>query len=137
MGIFNIFGKRDVATELTKSSPYKLTTEWVPYRLYANKNSSALLIIKIKNLTPEVLMTSVAAELPKNLAFEQMGLSKEREARLGDLGPNEEKEIRMEVFSGLTSDAGEYTIGLTAMAHYRDYGHILNAVKKRVLIEVV
>lgn len=137
MGIFNLFGKKDVGEEITKNSPYKLATAWVPYRLYSKKNSTATLVVRVKNMTKEVLLTSVVAELPRQLAFEQMGLSKEREVRLGELHPDEEREVRMDVFSGVSTDTGQYTLGLTAMAHYRDYGHILNAVKKRVSIEVV
>jgi uncharacterized membrane protein len=136
MGIFNLFGKKDVGAELTKNSPYKLSTAWIPYRLYAKRNSTATLVVKVKNMTKEVLLTSLVAELPGQLAFEQMGLSKQREVRVGELQPDEEREVRMDVFSGLNTDQGQYTMGLTAMAHYRDYGHILNAVKKRVSIEV-
>ncbi|MCW6159986.1 MAG: hypothetical protein LVQ95_02790 [Candidatus Micrarchaeales archaeon] len=137
MGIFNIFGKKDVASDLAKPAPFRISTEWIPYRLYARKKSSAMLVIRLKNATQEVLLTSVVAELPKNLGFDTINVAKEREARLGDVAPGEEKELRFEVFSGLNSDAGEYTLNLTAIAHYRDYGHVINAVKKRVTVEVV
>ncbi|MCL5430609.1 MAG: hypothetical protein M1504_04020 [Candidatus Marsarchaeota archaeon] len=138
MGIFsNLFGKKNVAAELTKNSPFIVSTEWIPYKLYAKKKSSSTLYVKIRNITKEPLLTSVVAQLPSQLGFEGIGLSKEREVRVGELAPNEEKEVKMEVFSGLNSDAGEYTLSLTAMAHYRDYGHILNAVKKKVTVDVV
>lgn len=137
MGIFNIFGKKDVASDLAKPSPYKLSTEWIPYKLYSHKKSSAMLIIRLKNQTQEVLLTSVVAELPKTLGFDVINVAKEREARLGNVAPGDEKELRFEVFSGLNSDPGEYTLNLTAIAHYRDYGHVINAVKKRVTVEVV
>ena len=137
MGIFNLFGKKDVATDLTKQSPFKLSTEWIPYKLYANRKSNAMLVVRIKNLTQEVLLTSVVAEVPKQLAFGTVGLSKEQENRLGEVAPGEEKEVRFDVYSSLNSDPGEYTLNLTAIAHYRDYGHVINAVKKRVTIDVV
>ena len=137
MGIFNLFGKKDVSTELTKGAPYRLATELVPYKLYAKRKSSSTLKIRLRNLTNEVLLTSVAAELPKPLAFEATGLTKQREVRIGDLAPNEEKEVQFEVFTTPGSDPGDYTLSLTAMAHYRDYGRIINAVRKRVMIGVV
>ncbi len=96
-----------------------------------------MLMIKLKNMTNEILLTSVVAELPKQLAFEQMGLAKERELRLGEVAPNEEKEVRFDIFNTMNTDPGEYTLNLTAIAHYRDYGHVINAVKKRVTLEVV
>jgi uncharacterized membrane protein len=136
-GIFNIFGKRDVSTDLTKNSPYKLSTELVPYKLYANKSSTASLMVRVKNVTNEILMTSVVAELPSQLGFDELGMSKQREIRLGELAPNEEKEVRFDVFSGVSSDPGEYTMMLTAIAHYRDYGHVINAVKKRTALNVI
>lgn len=136
MGIFNIFGKRDATSELTRASPFRLATEWSPYAIYANRNNSTTLYIRLKNLTSETLLTSVVLELPNNLAFDNMGMAKEREIRLGDLGGDEEKEVKVEVFGGMKSDPGEYTVTLTAIAHYRDYGHVLNAVKKRTSLRV-
>ena len=137
VGIFNIFGKRDVSTDLTKNSPFRIATELVPYRLYANKSSTASLIVKIENVTNEILLTSVVAELPNQLGFDEVGVAKQREIRVGELAPHEEKEVRFEIFGGLNADVGEYTMLLTAIAHYRDYGHVINAVKKRTTINVV
>ena len=137
MAIFNLFGKKDAGSELTKSSPYRLFTEWVPYRLYANRNNTCTLNVKIKNLTKEILLTSMVVELPQPLAFDQTGISKQREVRVGEMAPAEEKEIGLDVYGNVNSDPGEYTINLTAIAHYRDYGHIINAVKKRTSLEVV
>jgi uncharacterized membrane protein len=96
-----------------------------------------MLIVRVKNMTQEVLLTSVVAELPKQLGFGAVALTKEQEMRLGEVAPDEEKEVRFDVYSTLNSDPGEYTLNLTAIAHYRDYGHVINAVKKRVTVEVV
>ncbi len=137
MGIFNIFGKKDAGSELAKPSPFRVFTEWTPYSLYANRNNSATLNIRLKNLTSEMLLTSIVVELPQNLAFDTMGVSKQREVRVGELAGGEEKDIGVEVFGSLKSDPGEYTVTLTAIAHYRDYGHVLNAVKKRTNLRVV
>ncbi|HVC58577.1 MAG TPA: hypothetical protein VND15_03830 [Candidatus Acidoferrales bacterium] len=137
MGLFSIFGKKDVNDDITKAVPFRMTSELVPYKLYSNKSSSAMLMVKVKNLTHEVLLTSVVAELPINISFDEMGMSKQREIRIGELAPQEEKQVRFDVHSGLKSEKGEYTMTLTAIVHYRDYGHVLNAVKKRATINVV
>lgn len=137
MSIFNIFGKKDVGSTLVNSAPYKLSTEWVPYKLYANRQNSTSLVVKLKNLSGEILLTSVVAELPKNLGFDEMRVSKQRELRIGKMAPSEEKEVRFDVFSDLSSDVGDYTVTVTAIAHYLDYGHVINAVKKRTTISVV
>lgn len=137
MGIFNIFGKKDAASDITRGPPFGLSTELVPYRLYAKKSSSATLMIKVKNLTKEMLLTSVVAEVPSQLGFDEMMMAKQRELRLGELQPSEEKELKFTIYSGLGSEAGEYTLTLTTIAHYRDYGHVLNAVKKRVTVDLV
>jgi uncharacterized membrane protein len=137
VGIFNIFGKRDASNDLMKNQPFRLSTELVPYKLYANKSSSASLMVKVKNMTNEVVLTSVVAELPSQLGFDEVGVSKQREIRVGEIAPHDEKEVRFDVFGSVTSDPGEYTIILTAIAHYRDYGHVINAVKKRSTLNVV
>jgi len=137
MGIFNLFGKKDASEDLIKGMPYRISTEWVPYKLYASRKSSSTLVIRVKNMTKEVLLTSVVIELPKQLAFDNISIEKEKELRLGELAPDEEREIRTEVMTTLSSDPGEYTLSLTAIAHYRDYGHVINEVKRRVAVEVV
>jgi uncharacterized membrane protein len=137
MALFNIFGKKDVSSELTRNFPYRLFTEWIPYKLYSNKNNSCTLNVKIKNLTKETLLTSIVAELPDPLGFDQTGISKQREVRIGEVAPGDEREVGIEVFGNVNSDPGEYTVTLTAIAHYRDYGHIINAVKKRTSLQVV
>jgi uncharacterized membrane protein len=137
MGILNIFGKKDSAKEITKGPPYSVSTELVPYKLYAKKNSSASLSIKLRNLTKDVLLTSVVVESPGKIGFDEMLVSKQRELRIGDMQPGEDKEVRLSVYGGPGSDAGEYTLTLTAIAHYRDYAHVLNAVKKRVVVDIV
>ncbi len=136
MGLFNLFGKKDVS-ELVNNSPFRLATVWVPYTLQSNRNSSCALNVKIKNVTQEPLLTSIVVELPQTLGFEKNVFTKEREVRIGELMPGEEKEVNVEVFGGMKSDPGEYTVMITAMAHYRDYGHVINAVKKRTLLKVV
>ncbi|MGC8586058.1 MAG: hypothetical protein ACP5K5_00745 [Candidatus Micrarchaeia archaeon] len=137
MKIFNIFGKKDVTSDLTTVPPYKLSTEMVPYRLYANRSNSATMVVKLENNTNEVLLTSLVAELPPSLGFDEMGVSKQKEVRVGEIPPHEVKEIRLDIYGNMSSDPGEYTVALTAIAHYRDYGHVLNAVKKRTIVNVV
>ncbi|MCL4373477.1 MAG: hypothetical protein M1360_01985 [Candidatus Marsarchaeota archaeon] len=137
MKIFNIFGKKDAASDLTAMLPYKLSVEMVPYRIYANRNSSATMMVRLQNNTGEILLTSLVAELPQQLGFDELGVSKQKEVRVGEIAPHEEKEIKLDIYGGLNSDPGEYTVSLTAIAHYRDYGHVLNAVKKRTVVNVV
>ncbi|MGD0728480.1 MAG: hypothetical protein ABR981_00170 [Candidatus Micrarchaeaceae archaeon] len=137
MGILNIFGKKDATSDIAKGPPYSVVTELVPYKLYAKKNSSATLRIKVRNLTKEVLLTSLVGEVPNHLGFDEMIMSKQREIRVGEMQPNEEKELKMNLYTSLGSEKGEYTMTLTTIAHYRDYGHVLNALKKRIAIELV
>jgi len=134
--IFDLFGKKNAAEELGKELPYRISTEFVPYRLYANKRNSVLMFIKIKNLTSEPTLSSVIVEVPKGISLDETGLSKEKELRLGVLAPNEERQTKVEIFGDAGTDKGEYTLSLTAFVHYRDYGHVLNAVKKKTLLEV-
>lgn len=137
MGIFDIFGKKDAVSDITKGSPYLVSTELVPYRLYGRKNSSSTLIVRVRNVTKDILLTSVVGELPAKLGFDEMALARQRELRIGELQPNEQKEVKLNLYGNVGTDPGEYTLRLTTIAHYRDYSHVLNAVKKNVSISVV
>ncbi len=137
MGILNIFGKRDAASDITKGTPFSISTELNPYRLQAKKSSSATLRIKVRNVTKDVLLTSVVAKTPLKIGFDNMLMQREKEVRIGDLQPEELKEISFDLYSGNASDPGEYTLILTTFAHYRDYAHVLNYVKKDIAVSVV
>ena len=137
MKILDLFGKKDAATEVGRALPYRVSTEFVPYRLYANRKGSALLLMRLKNLTSEPVMSSIVVQVPKGLSLDDTGLSAAKEVRLGTLAPGEEKESRVEVHGDSGTDKGEYTLSITAFIHYRDYGHVLNAMKKKTVLEVV
>lgn len=137
MGILDIFGKKDATKEVANGPPYSVSTELVPYRLYAKKSSSATLRIRVKNLTKDVLLTSLVAQVPNQLGFDDMIMSKQKEIKIGDMQPQEEKELKFSIYTSLGSDAGEYTMTLTTISHYRDYGHVLNEVTKRVSVSLV
>ncbi|MCL4404821.1 MAG: hypothetical protein M1544_00425 [Candidatus Marsarchaeota archaeon] len=137
MAIFNIFGKKDAASDLTKAIPYRISTELVPYKLYSDRKSQVSLFLKVKNATKEVLLTSVVLELPSQLGFDDMGMQKQKELRLGEVKPGEEREARLDIHNTMNADPGEYTIAITTISHYRDYGHVLNAVKKKTTVNVV
>src|ERR1700677_4308443 len=123
MGIFDIFGKKDANKDLTTGSPFLISTELVPYKLYGRRNSSAMLLVKVRNVTKDIVLTSVVAELPQKLGFDEMVLARQREIRVGELQPNEDKEVKFNIYGNVGSDAGDYTLRLTTIAHYRDYSH--------------
>jgi len=135
--LLGIFGKRDVGEELVRKVPYAMKLSFHPYRLNANKMESVLLIVELKNLKEEVLLTSVIVQLPKNLGFDQTALSNAREIRLGELKPGEEKVVKIEVWGNPRTDSAEYPIDVTAICHYRNYGYMLNAEKKGITLRAV
>jgi hypothetical protein len=137
MGLLDLFGKRDVSSQLGARFPYAFKTEFVPYRLRSRERSSSTLMVKLKNLTGEPVMGSVVVSVPKQLSVDSIGLSKEKEVKLGTFAANEEKEARIDIYSDVGTERGEYTITVTSFVHYRDYAHILNSMRKRTVIEAV
>jgi uncharacterized membrane protein len=137
MGIFDLFGKKDITTDLGKQMPYNINTGFVPFKLKANTRSASTLSVNLKNMTNEPVMSSVVVQVPERVSLDGTGTAREKEVRLGMLAPNEAKEARIEVFSNSGTDKGEYTVTITAFIHYRDYGHVLNAMKKRAVVEAV
>ncbi len=136
MGLFNLFGKKDAAGS-GNATPYSIATELIPYKLYAKKNSTATLEVKLTNLTKDVLLTSLTIEAPAKIGFDEMVVSRQKDIKVGEMQPSENKEVKLNLFSSMASDPGDYTLQITATAHYRDYGHVLNMVKKRITISVV
>jgi uncharacterized membrane protein len=63
-------------------------------------------------------------------------LSKEKEIRIGVIAPNEEKEVSCEIWSSNITEKGEYTITISAFAHYLNYAYVITGVKKRALLRV-
>jgi hypothetical protein len=137
MGIMNLFGKKDSASEITKGPPYSVSTELVPYKLHAKMSSNALLVVKVRNLTKDVLLTSVVAKVPGKLGFDEMVMQKEKEVRVGDMQPGETKETEFKIYSSVGSEVGDYTLALTTFAHYRDYAHVLNSIRKDVTVSLI
>jgi len=137
MGILDVFGKKHVGKALTAHIPYAIKLRFVPFRLAAHRSESVDLVVGLKNLTEESLLTSVIVEVPKGLGFDQTGLSTAREIRLGYLGPKENKELVVPVFGSTRTDGGEYPVTVAAYCHYRDYAHVLNSEKKKIELRVV
>jgi len=135
--LFDIFGKKDVGEELVKKVPYSMKLSFHPYRLSANKMECVLLIIDLKNLKEEVLLTSVVVKLPKNLGFDQTALSNMREIRLGEIKPGEEKVVKVDIWGNPRTDPEDYPLEVTAICHYRNYGYMLNAEKKDIVLRAV
>lgn len=137
MGLFDLFGKKNVSSELGERFPYTMKTEFVPYKLKSRERSSSTLMVTLKNITGEPVMGSVVVSVPRQISLDQTGLSKEKEVRLGTMAPDEQKVASIDLYSDVGTDRGEYTVTVTSFVHYRDYGHILNSMRKRAVVEAV
>ncbi len=136
MAIFGIFHKKE-PEKGARALPYLLVTEWEPYRLYSDRKSSTNLHIRLKNTSGDPLLSSIVVKLPSQLGFDEIALAREKEIKIGELAPNEEKEFYLPVYKSASADRGEYTVTLTAIAHYRTYDHVINAIRKQSTIEIV
>lgn len=137
MGILDIFGKKEVAGDLGKKIPYMISTSFTPYRLKSKEQSSTTLSLSLKNMTGEPVMSSIVVELPRQLSFDRVGMAKQKELRFGTMIENETKMGSVEVFGNVGTDKGSYTLTITAFIHYRDYGHVINEMRKRLTLDVV
>jgi len=137
VGIFDIFGKKDVREGIVKGPPFSLRAHFSPIRMSLKEGVVDLRIV-LKNLSGENVMASVVIEVPKGLGFDPTGLSNTREIRLGYLRDKEERELLVPIHgSTVKTSPGDYALSITAYAHYRDYAHILNSVKKTVSLRVI
>jgi len=137
MGILeNLMGKSDEQT-VAPGFPFKLSTNLRPVRLAAKKDNCLELLVAIKNLSDKPYIASASLELPKSLGFENLGITKIKEIRMGELDIGKEKTISFSVCASFQTAPGVYSAVLTLNQHYKDYAHVLNYAKKNVEIRVV
>lgn len=134
MGIFDLFGKKEVSAQDTY---FTIHSELHPYRLYAHKNDYAELEISLTNVFNRELLTSLVITVPKGLGFEQSTLSNQKEIRIGMLKAGEEKHFKIPLWATQRTDKGDYLIKIFGIAHYHDYGYVLNESRKVLHLRVV
>ena len=117
--------------------PFNISTSLRPVRLNARKESALELLVSVKNVTDSPVMTSVSAEVPKSLGFENLGITKIKEIRIGELMAHKEKTVSFSLCSTSQTLPGTYSVLLSVNHHYRDYSHVQNYAKKQVEIRAV
>ncbi|MCX8198309.1 MAG: hypothetical protein N3F07_03930 [Candidatus Micrarchaeota archaeon] len=136
MGFFDsILGKKEEPSR--PGLPFNITTSLRPMRLSARKESSLELLVSVKNVSEKPIMVSASCEIPRFLGFENVGMAKIKEIRMGELQPGHEKTLSFSICSNSQTPPGTYSAVLTVNHHYRDYSHILNYAKKTVEIRAV
>ena len=117
--------------------PFNISTALRPVRLAARKESCIELLVSIKNASGSAFMASVSAEVPRFLGFENVGMTKIKEIRIGELPGKKEKTVSFSICSNSQTAPGTYSVLLTVNQHYRDYSHVQNYAKKTVEIRAV
>jgi uncharacterized membrane protein len=130
MGLFELFGKKSVVGPAV----YSLSCSVHPFRLAAHKNEAVDLEVDLQNAADKELLTSVVVEVQKPLALDSTGLTNQRELRLGPLQPGERKQLKIALYSNPRVAPGAYDVAVFAIEHYRDYGHVINEVKKTLSV---
>ncbi|MFH1306745.1 MAG: hypothetical protein ABIH83_03790 [Candidatus Micrarchaeota archaeon] len=121
----------------SRAVPFTLSTSFRPVRLRARSENSCELVINLKNISNSDHICSVVVEIPKSLGFDQMGLHKTKELRLGNLEAGKGRTLSVNISANNQTPSGTYRIFTTANSHYRDYTHLLNSVRKSVELRVV
>lgn len=136
MGLFDLFGKKDVSS-VAKKVPYEIKTSLNPIRLSAHKIDRCDLEIKIKNISDETVLCSVVVEVGNGLAMDQTGIHKTKEIRIGYLSKGDEYTVIVPIWSNVMTNPGSIPVKINAYVHYRTYSYILNGVKKEISLRVV
>ncbi|MFH1106416.1 MAG: hypothetical protein V1787_00820 [Candidatus Micrarchaeota archaeon] len=129
MGIFELFGKKKFDAG---GAIFVLDLELHPMRLAAHKNDYVDLEINLQNACEADVLSSVVITLPKELGFEQSALSHQKEIRLSTLRPREVRHLKVQVYGTQRTEPKNYAIHVYAIAHYRDYGYVLNELRKKI-----
>lgn len=134
MAIFELFGKKPAPI---LSNPFDLQFSFHPLRISAHKPDYIELTVVLKNASHEERLSSLTITVPHGLGFEQTGLSQEREIRLNYLKPGEEKRFKINIYSSQRTRPGDYDVKMYAASHYRNYGYVVNELKKGFSLRVV
>ncbi len=117
--------------------PFTVSTKFNPMRLKARTENSADLILEVSNKSESAQLCSVVVEVPKAIGFDNVGLSKRKELRLGALEGGASKRMAVTLTANSQTPPGAYTLAVTVYSHYRDYAHVLNSAAKSVELRVV
>ena len=131
----NLMGKKEEPARAGLA--FNISTALRPVRLAAKKDCCLELLVTIKNVTGSPVMTSVSVEIPKALGFENLGITKIKEIRMGEVPPQKEKTVSFSLCSSFQTAPGVYSVMLTVNHHYKDYQHVLNYAKKSVEVRAV
>lgn len=132
MGLFDLFGKK----QADPRAPFTLRAELHPYRIPANTADYVDLEITVGNNTSDEVLSSVVISVPKGIGFEQSAISQQRELRLGYLLPSEQKALKVRLYGTNRTNKGQYPVQIYTIAHYKDYGHVLNEARRVIQLRV-
>jgi hypothetical protein len=136
MGILdNLMGKKEEPARA--GLPFNVSTSLRPVRLNARKENCLELLVTVANASELPIMMSLNVEVPKSLGFENLGITKIKEIRIGELPAQKEKTVSFSLCANSQTPAGVYSALLTVSQHYRDYSHVQNYAKKSVEVRVV
>jgi uncharacterized membrane protein len=137
MGIFDNISAALASSGAKGGFPLKITFAFRPVRLASRRDDSVELLLTIENVGEKPALASVSIVSPKGLAFESMGLGREKELRLGSLEVGDRKTLSVPIHGSSRTPPGNYRVEIDVCHHYRDYGHVISTVKKIAELRVV
>jgi hypothetical protein len=117
--------------------PFNVATSLRPVRLNARKENCLELLVTITNASDKSFLASASLEVPRALGFENVGMAKIKEIRMGELPAQKGKTVSFSICANSQTPAGTYSALLTVSQHYRDYSHVLNYARKTVEVRAV
>ncbi|MBU1198104.1 hypothetical protein KJ765_06380 [Candidatus Micrarchaeota archaeon] len=133
MAAFSLFGKKAISMT---GAMYRLDYEVHPMKLRPHHADYLNLEIEIQNVLDKELLTSIVIVIPKQLGLDPSALSHEKEIRLGLVASQETKFLKIPIYTTQRTKSGRYPVHLYAISHYRDYGYVLNEMKRQIDIRV-
>jgi hypothetical protein len=133
MAFIDLFGKKQV---VASKGDYEINFELHPFRLVAGKNNSIDMKINVINTSGRSLLTAIVLKTQKTLGFDQSAISQEREIRIGEMLPEEVKNLTIPLYGTQRTVKGNYRVLVYVISHYRNYSYVLNEIRIEVPIRV-
>jgi len=114
-----------------------IKAEISPLRIVFGKDKSVELMLRITNNSEKTRLISCDLVLGDNLAFDKSGRQNAIVKRFGELKPNEQKMLYLDVFPRMSANKGIEPIIISAMEHFNnDYDYVLSKKTKELSLRI-
>ncbi len=115
----------------------QVTSDVFPFRVSMKSKDSWELILNITNRGTKAKKLSLEIDLPEQVTFSKVGLTKQYEKRYDNFKPGDTIRIKEPIYLSSHCETGNYSGYVKIAEHFGDYGYEMQNRKREVLFRIV